>query len=276
MYLCIALILVSLSTIFCNQTRNDLESYIYKNYDVKKISARSINIFCAVDRIIIHEQSESMKIQVFYLMSWKDELISWKKEDFSNISKLFIDFTKIWSPKFQHYNNGNRVNANPGKYLVRTIVQLNDDGNSSTITQQTGFDIEAQCIFNFDNFPNDVNNCTFGLNLLDYSDGLVFKSFADVEMVKSVWAKYRKKMRINNFKLIDIKEWFPSVENDNPKYLVTFTFKRYAPFVFATFTMPTINYAPEGSKCLWNTVKTLWLCRLSNTLAKNQLGCLQG
>ncbi|XP_046573448.1 neuronal acetylcholine receptor subunit alpha-6-like [Haliotis rubra] len=100
----------------------------------------------------------------FFLVSWKDEFLTWNASEYGGISEINPDYGKVWRPYITVWNQV--VDAEP-LGLDFGVMKVTAEG---IVTWSPGDTFKTFCQMDVTNFPLDEQECTY--ETFDWRNGL--------------------------------------------------------------------------------------------------------
>nr|XP_006826017.1 PREDICTED: neuronal acetylcholine receptor subunit alpha-3-like [Saccoglossus kowalevskii] len=163
----LAVLLIATQDLLASVDHIKLRNYLFNNrsydptvrpiYDSKTITELELQFFLS-QVLNVDERLQTLKMNVWLTIRWKDEFLLWDPADFNGISNFKISKDKVWMPDIWLYQNADN------KYEDFTI-------NSQCLVQHYGevlwaapVIIKSHCKMDVWNFPFDRQTCnvTFG------------------------------------------------------------------------------------------------------------------
>ncbi|XP_067118271.1 neuronal acetylcholine receptor subunit beta-3-like [Centruroides vittatus] len=151
--------------VFGNKTIMDhywrLRQHLTADYDVNarpvkyNTNVTVVNVYMVPFSILnVDEEKQSMDFDCIWFFMWSDEHLSWNKEKFNNISKLYMPPNSIWKPDIFEMQSGG---------LQSAITEMN---STNVIVDSNGIvfwfiptSLNGKCDFNYDDYPLDAAKC---------------------------------------------------------------------------------------------------------------------
>ena len=97
----------------------------------------------------IHDTEQQMTAKYWVRMSWKNQLTTWKPEDWDGVKDVPIDSNHVWTPDIVLYNSGGaEFSGGPSKYPFPVVVEY--DGTTRWLSPAT---FTSSCRLHFEFFP---------------------------------------------------------------------------------------------------------------------------
>uniref|UniRef100_A0A914PH33 Neurotransmitter-gated ion-channel ligand-binding domain-containing protein n=1 Tax=Panagrolaimus davidi TaxID=227884 RepID=A0A914PH33_9BILA len=138
-----------------------IENAIFKKYNRKHRPVKSeattmqIEVFLMINHIEkVDEKEQTLLLHGQISASWFDEYLVWDPSKYNNTNMIAIDSWKIWQPSFALYNSA-RSN---GWYLHMQGVPATVISNGKVYSSGS-FSFYVTCVFDFSDYPYDVQEC---------------------------------------------------------------------------------------------------------------------
>ncbi|XP_067670848.1 neuronal acetylcholine receptor subunit alpha-7-like [Haliotis asinina] len=101
------------------------------------------------------EVTQTVTANGFFLVSWKDEFLTWNASEYGGVSSITPDYGKIWRPYITVWNQV--VDAEP-LGLDFGVITVTAEG---IVTWSPGDTFKTFCQMDVTNFPLDEQECTY-------------------------------------------------------------------------------------------------------------------
>ncbi|XP_046573450.1 neuronal acetylcholine receptor subunit alpha-6-like [Haliotis rubra] len=101
------------------------------------------------------EVTQTVTANGFFLVSWKDEFLTWNASEYGGVSAISPDYGKVWRP---YITVRNRVDSFEPLGLDFGIMQVTAQG---IVTWAPGDTFKTFCQMDVTNFPLDEQECTY-------------------------------------------------------------------------------------------------------------------
>ncbi|XP_067672575.1 neuronal acetylcholine receptor subunit alpha-7-like [Haliotis asinina] len=101
------------------------------------------------------EVTQTVTANGFFLVSWKDEFLTWNTSEYGGVSSIHPDYLKVWRP---YITVRNRVDSFEPLGLDFGIMQVTAEGN---VTWAPGDTFKTFCQMDVTNFPLDEQECSY-------------------------------------------------------------------------------------------------------------------
>uniref|UniRef100_A0A0N5AD95 Neur_chan_LBD domain-containing protein n=1 Tax=Syphacia muris TaxID=451379 RepID=A0A0N5AD95_9BILA len=152
-----------------------------------------VHIAMSLYQIIQSEREQYVKMNMWMIQSWVDELLGWDPKKFGGIKSIILPHDSLWIPDTYLYNSVVMSHDENERYMNIKLTTLHDNGKAGA---QISFLYPAiysvSCRLNVLYFPYDLQNCT-----------LVIGSWTH----DSLSLDYTADPRVNMQPFIDNGEW---------------------------------------------------------------------
>lgn len=147
----------------------------------------------------VSERSQSLKTNVNVLMSWKDQLLVWKSQEFDGISEIVFPFNRnVWVPDLMVTNAVNKASE---LGLHEAFVSVHDFGRVVVWTQVV---LDTACEIRTKKYPFDVQHCRISFGKFMSDDEVLVIKQIDNEIDTSKYVETAEWSLIDNFVTVNV------------------------------------------------------------------------
>lgn len=209
------------------------------NYDFRPVKDHkqtvTVKVRFAIKYISFDALEETFTLHSWVAMTWQDELLTWRPEDYGNIDETQMESHEIWTPRMALFN------ADASLYQSDSIYTTCLLGSNGTVTCVPHVAHSGICRTSLRSWPYDVQNCTlyFG-SWMNTGEQVNFTFYAKQPIVKDDFQDGPgwKLLKVVNERLPGKYSCCPNSTYPMLKY--TFVLKRIAAGPAAIVVVPSI------------------------------------
>lgn len=163
---------------------------------------RSTNVTFGIEvvqLVNVDDRNQMITTNVWVRQRWKNELLTWKRDDYNGVKSIRIDPSLVWIPDIVLYNSADSVFSG-GLQKYKTRVILVNDGRNAWYSPAS---FRSTCNIDVTYFPFDEQKCfmkfgswTFVVTDLDI-DAETTPTFSDKYVKSAEWDLIRASKRRN-------------------------------------------------------------------------------
>ncbi|CAJ0963683.1 unnamed protein product, partial [Mesorhabditis belari] len=125
-----------------------------------------IHISMSLYQIIeVDEPSQTIKLNVWMIQKWTDEMLMWDPRDYGLINKTILPYSSLWIPDTYLYNSVRMARDETERYMNIQADTLHWEGrNGSNMSFLYPAIYTLTCRLNIRYFPYDQQNCTLTIS----------------------------------------------------------------------------------------------------------------
>lgn len=114
----------------------------------------------------VSTEGQVMHVTGFLRQQWKNELMGWDPDNYSNITAVNVDMEHVWHPETVLYNGIGKVSSHDEAseewttHDIKTKINIKRDGINSWLSPLT---LKSSCSFDVSNLPHDAQRCVITL-----------------------------------------------------------------------------------------------------------------
>ncbi|XP_047040726.1 neuronal acetylcholine receptor subunit alpha-5-like [Helicoverpa zea] len=128
------------------------------NYDFRPVKdhkqALTVKVRFAIKYLSFDSLEETFTLHSWVAMTWKDELLTWRPEDYGDIKETQMESHEIWTPRMALFN------ADAAMYQSDSIYTTCSLASDGTVTCVPHVAHSGICRTSLRSWPYDVQNCT--------------------------------------------------------------------------------------------------------------------
>lgn len=164
-------IATSREPVFKSHEQNIIDHVFNKHHDpfVRPIRRRDGKIVVHVgityhQLIDVNEKDQIITSSIWIRQNWTNQIISWNKEQFGNITTINIEPSRVWKPDLYLYNNADE-SSDGSQHSFNTKVKISNNGDNLWLAPTI---IKTACKINVEHFPFDEQFCDVTLGSWTY------------------------------------------------------------------------------------------------------------
>ncbi|TDG97856.1 hypothetical protein EPR50_G00212010 [Perca flavescens] len=184
----------------------------------------------------VNEKDQKFLSYIWIDMYWKDDNISWNRDEFCGIKEIHLPAEKVWKPDLTIEEMTEKDKALPSPYL---LIKSN-----GMIIRRDDMLVVSTCTMEVYSFPFDYQSCTLSLKSIIHSDRHIMLEAGAESELTTMWSKEMMRTQ-SEWLFIDMKIDNKTADNFgiNQSMLVyTINMKRRSALYVANFLVPILFF----------------------------------
>jgi hypothetical protein len=184
---------------FSNSSELELRNNLFKNYNKNlrpvKYYNNSIDLNVSIDirnLEYFNQVAETISINIWLLMTWKDEYLKWNINKY-NINSLNFNSNNIWLPDLVLYNSAKKEEM----YNVLDQMTVSNEGVVTLIRPST---FTFTCPLQLQEFPYDTQKC-----YMEFGSWQFNKQYLNIKYNNNIPSTYNNFTKNNEWDLIKLE-----------------------------------------------------------------------
>ncbi|BES98856.1 nicotinic acetylcholine receptor [Nesidiocoris tenuis] len=233
-----------------------LRKDVFCNYDVETRPVKDrktpvkLNATFHVRYLSMSEAENILKVHVLAEITWRDEFIKWKPEDYGGVQVIVVDRASVWTPDLILYND--RFYYGSRSDLFISSVHVYYTGLMYALPQG---ELSAHCNLDLYRWPFDRHTCKAYVGSTNYNGNQL-----DIELRKNRTVNMDLYLNSSVWELESVSASKLSfnigatnaTKTKYVRFVKTFNVRRFSSGLFSTIGLPIIA-------CISLTLSTFWM-----------------
>ncbi|KAJ1528529.1 hypothetical protein ONE63_006935 [Megalurothrips usitatus] len=116
-----------------------------------------VDLLLVIKHLDVDEFQSTMTIDAWTKMSWTDPKLTWKPDQYGNLTTLYVADHEIWQPDIMLYNSASHPAMSSAPHETPYLIATND----GKVIWVPPTRLEVYCNLNLRHWPYDIHTCEF-------------------------------------------------------------------------------------------------------------------